>query len=647
MDGIAMVRSKEFWWIVGVVILLGAPAVHPVLAQGQAAQPPISEMLRLKPVQPDVDYDMPEAGAMESCTRHLVNLGYATGWEVRDGAGNVLRRFLDSNSDKTVDQWCYYKDGVEVYRDIDSNFNRKPDQFRWLGTAGIRWGLDTNEDGRIDAWKMISAEEVSEEVVAALRTRDAARFERLLLSADELAALQLGEEQREQLARRLAETKAGFQALSRSQGFVDDTARWVNFGATRPGVVPAGTDGTAQDLVVYENAAAVIESDGLHSQVIIGTLVRVQDGWRVIDLPKSLSDANASVAPEGFFFHASLIRRAEVDVPVAGGLSPEVQQLMSSIEQIDSQLLTSGDPLVTGPLNAQRADVLERLADLASVEEDRKMWIRQLADTVSAAVQMGGFPEGIERMEALVERLQQKGSSNELVGYVKFRSLSADYGKSLHDPSADYAAIQDNWLAQLEQFVADFSGTSDAAEAMLQLAMAEEFAGHDTEATQWYARIAAEYPETPVAAKAGGAKRRIESVGKPLTLEGPDLTGRTVSVQSYRGKVVLIHYWATWCGPCKQDMSLLKDMQAKYGPDNVALIGINLDSDRADMEAFLKENTLSWPQLYEPGGLDSRLANTLGILTLPTMLLLDKEGTVVRRNLFAGEVDGELRKLLR
>ena len=320
---------------------------------------------------------------------------------------------------------------------------------------------------------------------------------------------------------------------------------------------------------------------------------------------------------------------------------------MTAIEEIDRQLLASDNPADLAPLNARRADVLDKLVDLAASENDQKMWIRQFADTVGAAVQMGGFPAGIERMEAFVDRLRQKGTSNELVGYVKFRSLSAGYGKSLQDPNADFAAIQENWLAQLEQFVTDFAGTSDAAEAMLQLAMAEEFAGHEDEAGRWYARIATEYPDTPLAAKAGGAKRRIESVGKPLALQGPDLAGKTVNVQTYRGKVVLIHYWATWCGPCRQDMSVLKDMQTKYGKDKVALIGINLDSERADMEAFLKENPLPWPQLHEPGGLDSPLANTLGILTLPTMILLDKEGAVVRRNVFAGEVDGELRKLLR
>ena len=65
---------------------------------------------------------------------------------VKNGAGQMLRIFVDTNADNTVDQWSYYKDGVEVYRDIDSNHNGKADQCRWLNTAGTRWGIDKNED---------------------------------------------------------------------------------------------------------------------------------------------------------------------------------------------------------------------------------------------------------------------------------------------------------------------------------------------------------------------------------------------------------------------------------------------------------------------------------------------------------------------
>src|SRR5262249_11882947 len=151
------------------------------------------------------------------------------GWVVRDASGQMLRKFLDTNGDDYVDQWSYYKDGVEVYRDIDSNFNKKADQFRWLNTGGSRFGIDANEDGKIDAWQSISAEEVTAELVAALRDRDRARFERLLLSTKELKALGLGKSKSELLARKLEAAAGAFAALAGQQKLITANTKWVSF----------------------------------------------------------------------------------------------------------------------------------------------------------------------------------------------------------------------------------------------------------------------------------------------------------------------------------------------------------------------------------------------------------------------------------
>ena len=130
------------------------PSPSPAAPAPPVATPTPAEALKLQPIQKQIDYDVPDAQAAEKCTLSCDQGPAVSGWEVRSGDGNMLRRFLDTNGDNKVDQWCYYKDGVEVYRDIDSNFNRKADEYRWLGTAGIRWAVDTNEDGHIDGWKV-------------------------------------------------------------------------------------------------------------------------------------------------------------------------------------------------------------------------------------------------------------------------------------------------------------------------------------------------------------------------------------------------------------------------------------------------------------------------------------------------------------
>ena len=108
---------------------------------------------------------------------------------------------------------------------------------------------------------------------------------------------------------------------------------------------------------------------------------------------------------------------------------------------------------------------------------------------------------------------------------------------------------------------------------------------------------------------------------------------------------MLIHYWATWCEPCKRDLQTLKALQAKFGKAGFTLVGVSLDTDVSTLDQYVRAQQVSWPQLHEPGGLDSRLANELGILTLPTMILVDKTGRVVRRNIHVSELEEELQKL--
>jgi hypothetical protein len=77
------------------------------------------------------------------------------------------------------------------------------------------------------------------------------------------------------------------------------------------------------------------------------------------------------------------------------------------------------------------------------------------------------------------------------------------------------------------------------------------------------------------------------------------------------------------------------------------VVGVCLDNDKRDMLAFLKENDPRWPQLFEDGGMESRFAVEMGIQTVPTMLLIDKQGKVVDRNVRAQGLEGEVKKLLK
>jgi len=636
-----MLRAiRRIFWVYSLTLLSTG------VSEAAEAKVTAAQALGLRPIQGDVEYDTPAEAEMANCSVQMKSDGGVAGWLVLDQGGQLLRRFLDTNGDQKVDLWCYYKGGIEVYRDIDADFNGKADQYRWLGTAGIRWGLDSNEDGKIERWKTISPEEVTAEVVAALAIRDVARFQCLLPTPQELTALGLGEVQMREIAKKIAEAARGFSELAAGQTVVNSKTKWLNFGANRPGAIAAGWEGATRDIIVYDNASAIVDTDGKTAQIALGTLIQVDGGWRVIDLPSNLSDARTVSISGGYFFQQAVVRQAE-SVGTEEGLSETVQKLLRDLEKLDKALEASPSPNELAKLHVSRADVLEQLAQSASSAEDRENWLRQLANGITASVQSGGYAAGVEQLKSLYEKLKGQPADAELAAHVEFLYLSAQYSQQLQQPDADYPKIQEEWLASLAKFVTANPKCEDASEAMLQLAVGEEFNGKNEAAIAWYAKIADQFPKAQQAAKAAGAKRRLESVGKTLVLSGNTLDGKAVSLDLLRGRTVLIHYWATWCEPCKQDLTLLKQAQAKYAKQGFTLLGINLDSDQATAIKYLQTNPLSWPQMYEPGGLDSRLAAELGILTLPTMLLIDKDGKVVNRNIYAAELDGELGKQLR
>jgi thiol-disulfide isomerase/thioredoxin len=286
------------------------------------------------------------------------------------------------------------------------------------------------------------------------------------------------------------------------------------------------------------------------------------------------------------------------------------------------------------------------MAAAAKTPEDRGMWLRQLADMISAAVQSGTCPDGADRLKGLFDKLQKSDADKNLAGYVRFRQLTAAYVLSMQAPKADYAKIQAEWLKTLQQYIGDYPTATDAAEAMLQLAISQEFIGQEEDAKSWYVRIVKEFPDSSAAKKAAGAQARLDAVGKSISLAGQSPMGSLVDLAKYQGKVVLIQYWATWSNPAKADMATLKELWNKYGRSFV-IIGVSLDHNVKDLNAYLAENPLPWPQIFEEGGLDSHPANALGILTVPTMILVDQQGKVVSRNIAIADVESEVKKLVK
>jgi thiol-disulfide isomerase/thioredoxin len=142
--------------------------------------------------------------------------------------------------------------------------------------------------------------------------------------------------------------------------------------------------------------------------------------------------------------------------------------------------------------------------------------------------------------------------------------------------------------------------------------------------------------------------KSLDAYGKPLNLEFADvISGKQIRLQDLRGKVVVLDFWATWCGPCKAEMPAMKKLYAAYKDKGVQFIGITLDGGEeeddglARVKAYVTANDITWPQYYQGKSWDADFSGSLGVMSLPTIFVLDQKGNVRSLN-----ADGSLDTLL-
>jgi peroxiredoxin len=115
---------------------------------------------------------------------------------------------------------------------------------------------------------------------------------------------------------------------------------------------------------------------------------------------------------------------------------------------------------------------------------------------------------------------------------------------------------------------------------------------------------------------------QMNRVGQPLELKGAAADGREIDVQQMKGNVVLIDFWATWCGSCLREAPRMKSLYEKCHERGFEIIGVSLDEKLETLKTFLEKNPTSWPQHW------IKSWDVFGINSIPTLWLVDKKGIV-------------------
>ncbi len=166
-------------------------------------------------------------------------------------------------------------------------------------------------------------------------------------------------------------------------------------------------------------------------------------------------------------------------------------------------------------------------------------------------------------------------------------------------------------------------------------------------------RVAADTADHPMAPQIGQFLDQLRgSFAKPmpgdtLTIAFKDLDGHEVDLAAMKDKVVLVDFWATWCGPCIEEMPNVIAAYEKFHSSGFEVIGISLDQDKEALKSYLESNSMPWPQYFDGKGWENELAGQYGITGIPATFLIGKDGKVAATDLRGPALEEKIAELLK
>ncbi len=365
-------------------------AVAPGIAAAQGGYS-VKELLKVPSTLKGVEYETPsDPAAIAACKIETVYnaqkkpIGYA----LRDGQGKLLRRFIDADGNGGMDQWSYFQDGFEVYRESDLNNDRVLDECRWMNSAGTRTA--TAVRGKITAWKRLSAEEASKVFVQGLVAGDLALIETVLVTADELAALGVPKAEVEKIAAAKAKRTDDIRALQKGLVGWNGKTVWSRLDGSMPHAIPADPAlGLEQDLLLYENAVIFAgppngQASGKVAFLQVPEMVKVGEVWKFVELPRAVDPEQPLVAGEGVI-RSSIFRQQTGSSRNEDPAVKEALEKLAKFDNANAKVQAEGDKKDLAKYHWERIPLLRNLEKLVTNPDEKLGFQIQLVDSLAAA----------------------------------------------------------------------------------------------------------------------------------------------------------------------------------------------------------------------------------------------------------------------
>ena len=403
--------------------------------------------------------------------------------------------------------------------------------------------------------------------------------------------------------------------------------------------------GVANDLVLYENALILAgppngaAGGDKMAYLQAPEIVKVGDCWKFVDLPAAI-DPQQARRPGRRPRHAPLARSSARSPAARARVDPALQAALNALKAYDEK----GGP---DPAGRQQGPVSVALRPDRAPEEGcgaRHHARRPSSSTPSRSStawrrssKPATSPRRARRSTASSRRAARSAP------YAALHKIQAVNSIESAEPGAKPEKVLAAYLDKLKGFLKDYPQADDRPDALFQIATLNEFDNEEKDARAYYAKLAEESPKSEFGKKAAGALRRLDLAGKPIDLTGKGINGEPMDASKFQGKPLLVLFWTSTADAGRRELPELAKVQAKHKDQGLEVLGVCLDTDKAAVQAYLKDNGLAWPQILEPKGMDGEVANQYGIISLPTMFLVDAGGKVRNRNIRSA---AELDKLL-
>ncbi len=295
-----------------------------------------------------------------------------------------------------------------------------------------------------------------------------------------------------------------------------------------------------------------------------------------------------------------------------------------------------------GILAAEAADKLHQFYTKYPSNENVVEARRREYDLLKVAVDLGNT-NALARIEALdQQRLKDPSlSDDERIG-LRVEQIQRILSSANENTITNALAKVETAMRALQ---AEFPGRSELAGMTSSLADVWFRHGDLQKSRALAEEVLKGKAEDDVKETASMLLRQLNHAGKPVDLKFSALDGRHVDLKTLRGKVVLIDFWATWCGPCMRELPNVKAVYEKLHDKGFEIVGLSYDEEKQALQQVVSNESIPWPQGFDEANGGKKFVEEFGVTTLPTMWLLDKEG--VLRDLHAvNDLQTKVEKLL-